>query len=65
MSRMQAGSLRSFTGTGWVRPRGDPWSGTGGASIPIFQGIADKVSYGMDTPVNIAVWISARRPNGQ
>ena len=26
-------------------------------SIPIFQRIADKVSSGMGTPVNIAVWI--------
>jgi hypothetical protein len=48
-----AGGITAFTGTGWVRPRGDLWSGTGGASIPIFQGIADKVSYGMDTPVTL------------
>lgn len=55
MTRIQAGPLHSLepdpSDRGTIHGEGQE------GQIPIFQRIADKVSYGMGTPVNIAVWI--------
>jgi len=56
MTRIQAGPLHSL-GETHTSDRGTIHGEDQERSIPIFQRIADKVSYGMGTPVNIAVWI--------
>src|SRR5580698_595009 len=40
------------------RKRYKPAKVTDSTQEPVFQRVADKVSYGMGTPLNIAIWIA-------